>query len=83
MCPPALPQVRFHLPVWLGVGDALTQMIKNGKLELLQVHLLPACRLLPAPCPLLAFRHGNQDSNKTQEISKSFVDLFFLCQFDI
>lgn len=31
------PQVRFHLPVWLGVGDALNKMIAAGKLELLQV----------------------------------------------
>ena len=48
---PALPQVRFHLPVWLGVGEALNQMIKDGKLELLQVRIpacLPACLLLPA-----------------------------------
>jgi phosphoenolpyruvate carboxylase len=30
-------QVRFHLPVWLGVGEALSAMIKAGKLELLQV----------------------------------------------
>lgn len=30
-------QVRFHLPVWLGVGEALNSMIKAGKLELLQV----------------------------------------------
>lgn len=30
-------QVRFHLPVWLGVGEALSKMIEAGKLELLQV----------------------------------------------
>ncbi|KAL4423808.1 hypothetical protein ABPG75_001109 [Micractinium tetrahymenae] len=32
----AWTQVRFHLPVWLGVGEALAKMIEAGKLELLQ-----------------------------------------------
>lgn len=32
----AWTQVRFHLPVWLGVGEALSDVIKQGKLELLQ-----------------------------------------------
>ncbi|KAL4856631.1 Phosphoenolpyruvate carboxylase 1 [Chlorella vulgaris] len=32
----AWTQVRFHLPVWLGVGEALNFMINAGKLELLQ-----------------------------------------------
>ena len=34
--PPSNTQVRFHLPVWLGVGEALSEMIADGKLELLQ-----------------------------------------------
>jgi phosphoenolpyruvate carboxylase len=34
---PSSVQVRFHLPVWLGVGEALNSMIDAGKLELLQV----------------------------------------------
>ncbi|GAB4814757.1 hypothetical protein N2152v2_001803 [Parachlorella kessleri] len=32
----AWTQVRFHLPVWLGLGEALRSMIEAGKLELLQ-----------------------------------------------
>lgn len=32
----AWTQIRFHLPVWLGVGEALQAMIDAGKLELLQ-----------------------------------------------
>lgn len=35
VCTPV--QIRFHLPVWLGVGEALSSMIQAGKLELLQV----------------------------------------------
>jgi len=34
---PHCPQIRFHLPGWLGVGEALSAMIQAGKLELLQV----------------------------------------------
>ncbi len=30
-------QVRFHLPVWLGIGEALKSMIDSGKLDMLQV----------------------------------------------
>jgi len=32
----AWTQTRFHLPVWLGIGDALTQTINEGNLPLLQ-----------------------------------------------
>ncbi|KAL6776785.1 PEPCL1 [Auxenochlorella protothecoides x Auxenochlorella symbiontica] len=32
----AWTQIRFHLPVWLGMGQALRAMIDAGKLELLQ-----------------------------------------------
>lgn len=35
--PTSPAQIRFHLPVWLGVGEALSSMIQAGKLELLQV----------------------------------------------
>ena len=33
----AWTQTRFHLPVWLGVGDAFAEMVAAGKLPLLQV----------------------------------------------
>lgn len=32
----AWTQIRFHLPVWLGIGEALKGMIDAGKLDLLQ-----------------------------------------------
>lgn len=32
----AWTQTRFHLPVWLGVGHAFQEMVKAGKVELLQ-----------------------------------------------
>eukprot|EP00877_Chromochloris_zofingiensis_P014491 jgi/Chrzof1/9296/UNPLg00263.t1_PEPC1[v5.2] len=32
----AWTQTRFHLPVWLGIGDALQEAIKAGQLPLLQ-----------------------------------------------
>jgi phosphoenolpyruvate carboxylase len=32
----AWTQIRFHLPVWLGVGEAMKKMIDDGKLDLLQ-----------------------------------------------
>jgi hypothetical protein len=39
-------QVRFHLPVWLGVGEALNSLIQQGKLELLQVGSFSVCLLV-------------------------------------
>lgn len=32
----AWTQIRFHLPVWLGIGEALKTLIQEGKLELLE-----------------------------------------------
>lgn len=32
----AWTQIRFHLPVWLGIGEALQAMLAQGKLELLE-----------------------------------------------
>ncbi|WIA14756.1 hypothetical protein OEZ85_003241 [Tetradesmus obliquus] len=32
----AWTQTRFHLPVWLGIGDALAEAVEQGKLPLLQ-----------------------------------------------
>lgn len=32
----AWTQIRFHLPVWLGISDALHSLIEDGKLPLLQ-----------------------------------------------
>eukprot|EP00878_Enallax_costatus_P019069 GHUV01020106.1.p1 GENE.GHUV01020106.1~~GHUV01020106.1.p1 ORF type:complete len:382 (+),score=111.46 GHUV01020106.1:226-1371(+) len=32
----AWTQTRFHLPVWLGIGDALSEAVEKGQLPLLQ-----------------------------------------------